>query len=105
MKQSRRDRYIYKIKSKYNVYSKRMQYLTRIPEKYLISYKSRTKDLWDKLILVLAIQNSFIIPIDFAFKPEFTKIPNFQIFDAIVDIIFVIDMVLMFLTTYIDNKG
>jgi hypothetical protein len=82
-----------------------MQYLTKIPDKYLISYKSGTKDLWDKFILILAIQNSFIIPIDLAFKPEFTKIPWFKLFDALVDILFVIDMVLMFLTTYLDSKG
>lgn len=71
----------------------------------MISFKSVSKDRWDKFILILAIQNSFIIPIDLAFGPEFTKGFKFKVFDGIVDILFLVDMILMFMTSYQDSRG
>ena len=71
----------------------------------MISFKSVSKDRWDKIILILAIQNSFIIPIDLAFGPEFTNGFKFQVFDGIVDILFLVDMILMFMTSYQDSRG
>ena len=42
-----------------------------IPKKYIISYKNKYKVRWDILVIVLAIYNSIIIPLDAAFSPEF----------------------------------
>ena len=40
-----------------------------------------------------------------AFSPEFTTWIAFQIFDNIVDFIFIIDMMLMFMTSYLNKRG
>lgn len=76
-----------------------------MPEKYIVSFKDSRKESWDKFILILAIQNSFIIPIDLCFQPEFTHGEGFVLFDTIVDLIFMFDMVLMFFTSYLDKRG
>ena len=53
----------------------------------------------------MAFQNSLIIPIDLAFEPEFTRLKSFEVFDNIVDGLFLIDMIVMFMTSFINKKG
>lgn len=78
---------------------------TLISEKYIVSYKNKTKQKWDIFILGLAFQNSLLIPLDLAFEPEFTKIKGFEVFDNIVDGLFLVDMIVMFMTSFINKKG
>ena len=78
---------------------------TLISEKYIVSYKNKTKQKWDIFILGLAFQNSLLIPIDLAFEPEFTKIKGFEVFDNMVDGLFLVDMIVMFMTSFINKKG
>ena len=56
-----------------------------IPEKYIISYKNQTKINWDIFILLLAFQNSLLIPVEMAFDPPFTKDATFIFFNNIID--------------------
>lgn len=42
-----------------------------IPKRFIIKINSSKKDKWDKGILMLAVQNSLMIPLDIAFKPTF----------------------------------
>ncbi len=44
-----------------------------IPERFIISHRNKVKESWDFFVLALAFQNSFIIPIDMAFEPNFGK--------------------------------
>lgn len=39
------------------------------------------------------------------FKPEFTEYPGFVFFDIVVDLIFMVDMMIMFMTSYQDKTG
>mgnify|MGYP002629862122 CR=1 FL=1 len=82
-----------------------MREYMKVPEKYILSFRDPRKESWDKFILILAIQNSFIIPIDLCFQPEFTHARPFVLFDTIVDVIFMFDMLLMFVTSYLDRQG
>ena len=84
------------IKKYWNKFKKNI----KVPEKYIISYKNNYKERWDIFVLLLALQNSFIIPLDLAFEPKFTSYKGFANFDLFVDIIFVIDMIIMFFTSY-----
>lgn len=77
----------------------------KIPEKYIISVKNKCKDVWDIFILLLALQNSILIPLDFSFKPAFVEFSFYKVFDLMVDLCFLIDMILMCLTSYRDRKG
>jgi hypothetical protein len=76
-----------------------------IPEKYIISYKNQTKINWDIFILLLAFQNSLLIPVEMAFDPPFTKDATFIFFNNIIDFMFFIDMCWMFCTSHLNQKG
>ena len=56
-------------------------------------------------MLVFAFQNSLIIPIDLAFEPAWTKNIGLKIFDNMVDILFIIDMCIMFFSSFLDKMG
>lgn len=69
------------------------------------SYKSSFKKNWDMFIVFLAIYNSLMIPFDQAFKPPFLSYIGFIIFDNIVDLLFVFDVILMFFTSVLTDSG
>ena len=78
---------------------------TKIPVKYIISYKDIRKKRWNIFIMSLAIWNGFFIPFDFAFKPAFAEHWAVVMLTLFVDICFVTDLVLGFFTTFLDNRG
>jgi len=45
----------------------------KFDEKYIISMKNPMKEKWDFFILLLAFQNSLVIPIDMSFEPEWAQ--------------------------------
>ena len=77
----------------------------KISRRYIISYKNPLKEQWDLFVLILAIQNSVMIPFDMAFNPGFTDSLAYKIFDNTVDAIFLIDIILMFMTSFMNKQG
>jgi hypothetical protein len=77
----------------------------KVPEKYIISYKNKNKKIWDMFVLMLAMYNSMMIPMDQAFSPEFKFYQTSIIMDGMIDFVFLIDIILMFSTSYLDPKG
>jgi len=77
----------------------------RVPERFIISFRNTAKEIWDVFVLLLAFQNSLVIPLDLAFAPQFAKTPRFELFDQIVDGIFFLDMLLMFVTSFMNKRG
>ncbi|CAI2375579.1 unnamed protein product [Moneuplotes crassus] len=59
---------------------------------------------WDLLIMSLAAYSCFIVPIQFSFDPQFAKELYFLIPDFFVNIIFFVDILINFRTTYIHKK-
>jgi len=59
---------------------------------------------WDLLIIFLAVYSCFIVPIQVAFEPSFASSLFFQIPDLSVNVIFLLDIVINFRTTYIHPK-
>jgi len=55
--------------------------------------------------LVLALQNSFFVPIELSFEPPFTKLTMYLLLNIIVDLVFFLDMIVMSITTYTDRLG
>ena len=87
-----------------NMYTRFSNKIT-VPEKYIISYKNKLKEDWDMFVLLLAFQNSFIIPIDLSLSPKFSENIGYIVFDSFVDLLFLADMVIMCLTSYLDVTG
>ena len=61
--------------------------------------------MWDLLVMILAMANSFLAPIDIAFEPEFTKNQQYLWMMNSVDIVFFLDMIIISLTTFTDSHG
>jgi hypothetical protein len=60
---------------------------------------------FDILVIVLALCNVITIPLKVAFKPEFLSSTTSDVFDAIIDFIFVLDIIISFRTTFFDSFG
>jgi hypothetical protein len=77
----------------------------RIPPNRMISYKNPYKKWVDLFIIVLAIFNSVFFPIELAFRPHFAVTVGYKVFDILVDVIFVLDIVVMYFTSFQDIYG
>lgn len=73
--------------------------------KFIIRTNSKFRLYWDGLITFLAIVNLFIIPLEVAWIPKYSETLSYIVFDYIVDILFLIDIVLNFRTTIMDKYG
>lgn len=77
----------------------------RVSEDHIISFRDPRKEAWDILVLLLAIANSLLIPLEIAFKPTSFKSLAFLIIDNILDLIFLIDFILMFFVSFYSKDG
>lgn len=59
---------------------------------------------WDLLIMVLAIWNCIQVPYDIAFAPHRDSHPLEIVANQIIDFIFILDIVITFRTTYINEE-
>jgi hypothetical protein len=69
--------------------------------KFIIRANGRFKLKWDLLIMIISIWNCFIIPVDIAFQPPALEGLMAVTINSIIDVIFGIDIVLNFRTSYI----
>ena len=69
---------------------------------FFISHASSFKENWDFLIMTTACWNVFMLPISIAFD---TRDPNLDIVNNIVDICFVLDILVCFRTTILDDDS
>lgn len=65
---------------------------------------SKKKRAWDVFVVVLAIFNSFAVPLEFVLT-DFADNPKYEICDGIITVIFMIDIIVAFNTEYIDVTG
>ena len=56
---------------------------------------------WDLFIMFMAIYSWFAIPVQLSLNPEFTNHPAYIIVDALINAIFIIDVIINFRTTFI----
>ena len=76
-----------------------------IKKEHMFSYKSRFKVYWDIFVMVLSIYISFAVPYEYCFKDEFFALVPVVILETLIDLIFLVDVIFMFFTGYIDNMG
>ena len=57
---------------------------------------------WDLFIIVLAIYQAITIPISIAFNPDEFNSPQVKLVNSLIDLVFVLDIIINFRTTYID---
>ena len=70
----------------------------------IIDELDKNKQIWDLLILVMAIFNSFAVPLEYVIT-ELPENPGYQYLDLIINILFIFDIGIGFRTTYFDATG
>jgi hypothetical protein len=69
---------------------------------YTFHHDARSRMTWDIIVILLALWNCIYIPIDVAFKPD--KSQGMVISDSVIDVCFAVDIIINFMTTYINPK-
>ena len=100
--QNRQDRWKQKQREKESL-RKQLNIKLKPTNEWFISYKHSRKKNWDAFILVLAIYNSFYVPVAASFEFEQSKFLFFC--DIFIEIMFLIDVVLMMFTSYQNRRG
>lgn len=59
---------------------------------------------WDLIVIILAIYNAIMIPFEFAFTPDYITTVYYEIADYMIDILFFLDVIINFRTTYVNQK-
>lgn len=60
---------------------------------------------WDLVIMVLSLFNSFTVPVEMAFEPEFLKNPTLTVVNFMIDFCFFVDILICFRTVFINDRG
>lgn len=77
----------------------------RVVPKYMIRFLNPKKFYWDMFVIILAVWNCITIPIDIAFHNDIFTSVGFILFDIVVDLLFLLDIVVNFRTTFYDKDG
>jgi hypothetical protein len=78
--------------------------LNKVPS-FIVHYYSNNKLRWDLLIIIFAIYNSIVTPLEIAFEPPFSKSVWFRVLDLLLNAFYIADIGVNFRTTYIDEGG
>ena len=70
----------------------------------IIEELGKNKQIWDGFILLLAIFNSFAVPLEYVVTDLETS-ASYSAIDLAINVLFLIDIVLGFRTTFFDSKG
>ena len=76
-----------------------------IPRQKIVSYTNIYRNYWDRYILFLAILNSISVPVQLSFEPPALRSLQYVLWDSFVDLFFLLDVVLKFMTTYQSKNG
>lgn len=70
----------------------------------IIRSSSVFKLRWDLFIMILAIYNCIVTPVNVSFNPGFMQSVAFFVFNTLIDVIFFLDIVVSFRTSFIHFK-
>ena len=72
---------------------------------YIIRHSSPRRYYWDLFVIMLALYNSFMTPFQFSFNymMGLTETSPWKQIDIVIDLIYVVDIIVGFMTSYIDS--
>ena len=74
------------------------------PRPYILKENSPIKFYWDLYVIILALLSVFYLPIIFAFDYSHEDTKKFDKLTLIIDFFFLIDIIMIFRTTYVNDK-
>ena len=72
---------------------------------HIILHYCSFKGIWDNIIFILTLYTSIFVPYNVAFKSKTMDDVPLLVIDSVVDVIFFLDIVLNFHTTYVSATG
>ena len=88
-----------------NTFRKKRCCQIEVSEKFIMSSKGNFRRRFDIIVLILALWNAVLIPIEYVYDFDFLKYTSTKIIDNFIDVIFFVDMILMFFTSFFNSKG
>lgn len=70
----------------------------------IIDELDKNKQIWDLLILIMAIFNSFAVPLEYVVT-ELVENSTYQAVDLVINILFIFDIIVGFRTTFFNAEG
>ena len=67
---------------------------------YIIYPENQYKGMWDVLITIVLLVSCIMTPLDIAFQDEENSSTSSIVFNAIIDVLFAVDVVVIFNTAY-----
>ena len=73
--------------------------------KCLCTTNQLSRERWDYFVMLIATWNALALPIELAFEPEWAKSSENALVNAIIDLLFLIDIIVVFRTTITGENG
>ena len=73
--------------------------------RFLCSSNQAARERWDYFVMLIATWNALSLPIELAYEPEWTKTSANAWMNALIDFLFLIDIIVVFRTTVIGDNG
>jgi hypothetical protein len=68
----------------------------------MIKTQGKMRLQWDLVIILFSVYQAFTVPLDIAFSFDYSNSPVFRTMNSIIDLVFIMDIIFRFRTTYID---
>ena len=103
-------RTIYRPKNYRKVFAGKMQEFCGAARDWIksnpvLSCNDDRKTQFDLFVMILATYNCFQIPLEVAFDPDTFQMKSLKTLSVIIDLVFLLDMLVAFRTTYIDTRS
>jgi len=76
-----------------------------LSKKLLLAPNSPIHFIWDMYVMVCALYNGITLPIDICFNPAWMKTRFSDVFNSVIDVSFLVDIIVVFRTTIINDDG
>lgn len=71
----------------------------------MCSQTQSARERWDYFVMLIATWNALTLPIELAYEPEFADSTANVYLNATIDLLFLIDIIVVFRTTIIGDNG
>jgi hypothetical protein len=68
----------------------------------MIKTQGKNRLHWDLIIIIFSVYQAVTVPLDIAFEPDVFNSPTFRTLNSMIDLVFIMDILIRFRTTYID---
>jgi hypothetical protein len=77
----------------------------KLPRRAVVSYRNNLRTLWEWIPIMLSIYNAILIPLEISFAVSYDFLQLNEKVNMVLDVLFLVDNILMFFTSYLDELG